>query len=332
MPQNIAATWNLIIVSQFNKNGKRVGYFLKKALKVFRSNLISGSWEKNVFHLKHDYPGEITPGRNQVKLDLVGLTLEKDSFGFVLDRYDVIRELHNSRSAKFSIQNGSFLIDLNNLVLNPTTSEELFIIEEIFIRGSYNYDHAHSCIVIDVGMNVGIASLFFASKDRVEKVYGFEPFLPTFGQAETNFRLNPRLSGKIQVAQYGLGGKEEELVVSYDYKNKGQVGIHGTSSIRSSLGKVEQQTIEIKEASTELKTIIDRHPGKLFILKLDCEGAEYAILQNLFSNDLLQKIKVIFIEWHLQGPEPLIALLGKSNFTSFYQQSSGKVGMIYASR
>jgi FkbM family methyltransferase len=40
-------------------------------------------------------------------------------------------------------------------------------------------------------------------------------------------------------------------------------------------------------------------PGDEIVLKLDCEGAEYSILDNLLDNPIaLARVKKIFIEWH----------------------------------
>ena len=72
---------------------------------------------------------------------------------------------------------------------------------------------AKNSIVIDIGMNVGIASLFFATLPHVEKVYAFEPFKAPYLRAMDNFKLNPALSAKIQAYNFGLSNKFEELDV-----------------------------------------------------------------------------------------------------------------------
>lgn len=313
--------------------GNEIKNIFKKVLKTSSSLLITGPWRKKVFYLKYDYPGEITVTGNAVNLDLVNLTLQKDSFTFILERYDIIRALHTIKSARFSIENGLFLIAMNDVVLNPTTSEELFIIAEIFLHGYYNFQCAQQTIVVDIGMNVGVCSLFFASRNDVEKIYGFEPFGPTYVQALVNFNNNHLLQEKIVPYPYGLGGEEDTLTVDYHYEFKGQMGIYGTSRVKSKVGVTEKQTIQIKDAAVELKTIVENHPGYSFVLKVDCEGAEYGIINRLAEANILSCFKIIFLEWHEQGPLSLVKTLKTFGFACFYNYSfDQKVGMIYASK
>ncbi|HEX8041793.1 MAG TPA: FkbM family methyltransferase [Chryseosolibacter sp.] len=282
--------------------------------------------------MSHDYPGEITLTREGARFDLLKTSLQLDSCAFILEGYGILRELSSLKAAKFSVSEKLFLIDMGGIVLNPTTAEELFIIHEIFVRGAYNFDLPDRCVAIDIGMNVGIASLFFASRSTVDKVFAFEPLRPTFQQAKVNFGLNKSLSDKIQAVNYGLGDQSGELTVDYDYSNKGQIGVRGTTFVRSTLQQVEKQLIVIREASLEVKRILSQHAGQVFILKVDCEGSEYPILQDLFRHGLLSRFRMVFIEWHEQGPEPLITLLRESGFVTFYQWSSSRAGMIYAAR
>jgi FkbM family methyltransferase len=260
------------------------------------------------------------------------VTLPGDSFGFFLEAYDLARELYSSGNAKYRLQAHRLLITVDELVFNLTTSEELFILHEIFVKRAYGFDFGERCVVIDVGMNVGVASLYFASFPQVDNVVGFEPFRPTLEQAKVNLGHNVNLSRKIRYENFGLGPKDETLQVSYNYSNKGQVGIHGTALVADDVTRVEKETILIKDASTVVKGIVNEFPDRAFILKLDCEGSEYGILQNLFDSRLLSVFKIVFIEWHRDGAEPLLKCLRQSGFVSFHQRTSKTVGMIYAAK
>src|SRR5260221_3132548 len=61
---------------------------------------------------------------------------------------------------------------------------------EILVRDVYETITDEEIVVIDVGMNVGTAALFFASRDNVKRVYGFEPVPSSCATAEVNFSLN----------------------------------------------------------------------------------------------------------------------------------------------
>lgn len=307
-------------------------YVVGKMIKRLKAAFLTDSWKRKAFYLYHDYPSEISINGDSVTLRLFDLTFRRDTLEFVLDSYNLIRALHLGRTAKIFIENNDLFVEIDGIRIQATTAEEIFIINEIFVVKTYAFDCFEPCIVVDVGMNVGIASLFFASLKNVEKVIGFEPFAQTIAQARLNIGRNPECQRKIELHNVGWGNGDHILEVKYDYSVKGQVGIHGTSFVKSALSNVENQSIEIRDASVIVRGILKLHNERSIIMKLDCEGSEYAIMQNLFANNLLTSFKLILIEWHQQGPDLLLALLRQSGFVSFYQQTSLNVGMIYAAR
>src|SRR5690606_10345393 len=128
------------------------------------------------------------------------------------------------------LENDVLVAHMSGLNLEVTIAEDVYILWEIYCNGSYNYQSsaAKPCVVIDIGMNVGFASLFYSLNKSVSKIYSFEPFLPTYKQALRNIERNKSLSGKIVTHQFGLGRNEENLVVNYAPHQRGRVGIYGT--------------------------------------------------------------------------------------------------------
>ena len=90
------------------------------------------------------------------------------------------------------------------------------IMNEVFIENAYNVNLPieTQVIVMDIGMNIGIVSLYFATQNWCEKVYGYEPFQDTFQQALENFKMNNKLLGKIISQNFGLLDKECSTTVS----------------------------------------------------------------------------------------------------------------------
>ena len=71
-------------------------------------------------------------------------------------------------------------------------------------------------------MNIGAVSLYFASKEWVSKVYGFEPFPDTFQQALDNFELNDiHIKRKLYPMNVALSDKEEDIEVAVNSENTG---------------------------------------------------------------------------------------------------------------
>jgi FkbM family methyltransferase len=183
-------------------------------------------------------------------------------------------------------------------------------------------------VVIDVGLNIGLTSLYLVQKKEVTAVYGFEPFRETFQQAEENFKLNPELAKKIQIFNFGLGNKNETKTLHYNPEKLGMMS--STVDRFPDAGKTE--TIEIRRASEVLQPIIEKHPESI-MLKMDCEGAERDILPELAVSGILQKIKIVIMEWHAINPEFYIRILRGNGFVCFCNHEIvGYQGIIRAVR
>src|SRR5204863_9779982 len=89
--------------------------------------------------------------------------------------------------------------------------------------------------------------------------------------------------------------------------------------------------VVLKDATGILASLFKNHPSEKIVVKIDCEGAEYEILEKLYLNGLLSRVDVLMIEWHLKGPQSICDLLIKSNFGIVSLLPYNKVaGMIYA--
>jgi len=67
------------------------------------------------------------------------------------------------------------------------------------------------------------------------------------------------------------------------------------------------------------------------ILKIDCEGSEYEILERLNDTGLLPRFDVIMIEWHIKGTAPLRKILHDNNFDILSMgEHNMNIGMMYA--
>jgi FkbM family methyltransferase len=264
----------------------------------------------------------------------IDLTLDPVRFSFIFPMYDRMVELRNSAGATFRLENEVIVSQISGLNLEITVTEDIYILWEIFCTGTYNFESRpdKSWVVVDIGMNVGFASLFYCLNKAVTKVYGFEPFLPTYRQALRNIGLNRTLSDKIVPHQFGLGSDDDSMVVDYSANQRGRVGIFGTSLIRGEVHSRTQEKIEIRKASAVLKDIIGWSGDAEYLAKIDTEGSEYGILQDLFEESLLGKFSIVIIEWHEQGPGALLKWLTQSGFDCFDINNTSTTGMIYAIR
>ena len=88
--------------------------------------------------------------------------------------------------------------------------------------------------------------------------------------------------------------------------------------------------MQIREASSEFEEIFRELNKEKVIVKMDCEGAEYEIIENLYKSGLLGKIDVLLMEWHDKGSDRLEKTLLDSGFECFSQNINSISGMIYA--
>lgn len=229
-----------------------------------------------------------------------------------------------------SHENG-FIVSFFNLNIFVESTEEFFILEEVFIRNDYKFKSSNEAVVIDIGANIGISSLYFSTLDNVKSIYSFEPVLDSFKQATYNLELNNNISKVATIKNIGLGKEVREETFIYNKKTKGNTGVRGLLSSTMSVNPDnENRLVYIKNASIELKPILKTHPNNAIVIKMDCEGGEYEIMNDLDNSGLLKDIDIMMLEWHDRGASEIEEILIKNNFTIFSRTLSDNAGLIHA--
>lgn len=250
--------------------------------------------------------------------------------------YSVLSNIYVDSSGKINIEKGQITVTVG--------SEDEFVntIDTIMYE-CYKY---HLCssrkqVVFDVGMNIGDATLYFAVKPEVEAVYGFEPFKKTFDNALRNInRLD--VAKTIKVYNIGLSGRE--YVERLPYSSEMSCGQSTLSNINNQAismyqdwhllnnGNMQYEQIEVKKSSDCIKGIMDNYSDVDYVLKLDCEGEEYSIFEDLSENGLIQQFSLIMLEWHYKSDKKLVEILKENKFSYISTQKSVNpdLGLIYA--
>lgn len=248
----------------------------------------------------------------------------------LLEYHHAVRIVEQLKGVFFYDKDGNLKVKFGQTELYINEGEELFIISEVFLNGSYNLLFPNpGTVVVDIGMNVGFSSIFFSAQNNVEKIYAFELFPATHEKGLRNIALNPT-GKKIQAFAYGLGKENKEMVLPYSTKVKGRMGINGLPG-DTKFEDVVMQTVQVKKASDELKRIANESTGKDIVCKIDCEGAEYEIFDDLYSNGAVDKAQAYMIEWHYKKPDSIIKALQENRFTVFYLTfPADNAGALYA--
>lgn len=263
----------------------------------------------------------------------VNVCLPSIGFDFIFQSnvFELFLKLPHALGGFYSVDHGRLFLKFSDLTIEITSQSELYIINEIFVGLCYGF--ALPCDdpirVIDIGMNVGIASLFFAGLSHVKEVHGFEPFPKAFQQAQVNFRNNALRAEKIKSSNVGLGATNEVLSALYDGSNN---GINSTFGTRMRNHQGESVEVNIRPAREILNGFLGTYANENFVLKIDAEGSEYPIFDSLFQDRLSDRVKVIMVEWHYRGSGRLERILLANDFSLTSIRLNSNCGLIYAFR
>jgi FkbM family methyltransferase len=256
---------------------------------------------------------------------------------FLLNRLDLAFNLYNSLNANFwTDENEKINVQILDLSFYINSWEELFILNEIFLNGVYNLEVSYDFIFLDIGMNVAFTSLFIANKPNNLCTFSYEPFNGTYRSAIQNIQRNDKIAKKINVFNFGISNKNEEVQVSYLKEMKGSVGLGGIPErvLNKELRKqIILEKIFVKSIDEIISEIRKSYPNQKIIAKIDCEGSEYEIFECLNRSNSMKELSIIMLEWHSKGPGELTDSLMKNGFSCFSFGTFNKdVGMIYAQK
>lgn len=288
--------------------------------RLFKGKKILGLEELDQIDYDRIYICTSYTAGNRIFQNLMNYNVDITKIRF-LNRIDVLQE-EGGWTYKAD-DDKSLISKIGNIRVRERYLTDFDVVTEVFVNNVYHMNILQNhAVVIDVGMNVGIVSLYFAGKEWVDEVYGFEPFPDTFEQALENFALNDdSIRSKIHPVNIALTDKEEEMEIAVATENTGWRSI----DTESSEGRKEK--INCRTAAGEIGKIIEKNQDKKIILKVDTEGGEFTIFRSLKEADLLRHIEAVVLEYH-RNPKEIMDLLEAYHFKYFV--TGQKIGMIYA--
>jgi FkbM family methyltransferase len=163
----------------------------------------------------------------------------------------------------------------------------LYTVGEVFVDKIYRIGAKlrESPVVVDLGANIGIYSLYAAHTYRNASVYSVEPDEINFAQLQANIAANG-LEGKVHAIRAAVAPEDGELTFY----------LHPTSSAAHSLVKKSPDFVKI--TALTLNSVFENFRiDRCDILKMDIEGAEYEVLFQC-NPDLLKRVDHLFVEYH----------------------------------
>lgn len=158
---------------------------------------------------------------------------------------------------------------------------------------SYNFENINfkeGDIVVDIGGNVGMISIFLAKLYPFLKIYAFEPVRENYENFIKNIKLNNIPDGTIIVENKAVTKDGRTINMNINITNKGGSAI---SEIPAKHYYYQENNNGIN--SITLEEIFKKYQiNKLKLLKIDCEDSEYEILYHT-DESILKRIE------HLRG-------------------------------
>jgi FkbM family methyltransferase len=195
----------------------------------------------------------------------------------------------NSRILAFSIFDAArkpVLVYVRDNGVGTTTVAEFFSPDSEIM--STKLPSLHPKVIYDLGANVGVSSLFFASLYPQATVYGFEPLPENFEVCLLNYR---GIRNSSQVFPWAVGSKSG--LATFDCKNDSRGGRLESTHQDPNLETVAQIQVKIISV-TDLIEKEGLPPPDL--LKIDVEGAEYDVLEGLAG--YADSVRSIYLETH----------------------------------
>lgn len=163
---------------------------------------------------------------------------------------------------------------------------------EIFLEQIYSIKLENSKpFIIDVGSHIGLSIIYFKSIYPQSTILGFEPNPISFVILNENLNQNG-LMNNVVLHNIGLSNIIGSTKLYID--NSNDLWNSNSSLVKGSwTGKEKLASIDIRV--NKLSTFIER---KVDLLKIDVEGSELKILEDLDNSKKFELINNLLIEYH----------------------------------
>jgi FkbM family methyltransferase len=157
--------------------------------------------------------------------------------------------------------------------------ETIFAYRDYFFRAGTSKP-----MILDCGSNIGLSVLYFKREYPESRVIAFEPDPATFKRLEQN------------VAAHGL--RDVRLHNRAVYSAAGPIDFHYDPAAPGSLSMSVRGEWMPAAQKVEAVTLSSFIEGEVDFLKLDVEGAEMAVLEEVARSGKLRHIREMAVEYH----------------------------------
>lgn len=156
----------------------------------------------------------------------------------------------------------------------------LRLYRQTVLDGIYNLELGPEPMILDCGSNIGMTMLAFKSRYPAARITAFEPNPLAFTLLERNVVDNGLRD--VRLLPYAVGRRHEKITISVDDAMPLAAGMYSRG----------------RKVEVEMQTLSSYITGPVDLLKLDVEGAEGDVLDELSISGALLHVKWIVMEYH----------------------------------
>ena len=217
--------------------------------------------------------------------------------------YIAAREFRNplsviSRRLKFTKRYPFEIVTTSGLKFIAQSYHDLVTLWIVFCRSEYCVrDDAK--IIVDLGANIGVFSIWAAHKNSQATIWAVEPFPRCVQQLNGNISAN-QLSDRITVIAKAVSTYWGEGAMNTFGPTQSN-GLH-PEGVQVNVDMVVVPTIPFNDL---IKFVVSHAKQKIDFLKIDVEGGEHSFLLN-GNCDQLEHVNSIGMEYHPNGQKELL--------------------------
>jgi FkbM family methyltransferase len=164
-------------------------------------------------------------------------------------------------------------------------SDALFLLHEIFVNGTYSFATPNPAPrILDCGANIGMATLFFKALYPAASITAVEPAPETFERLQLNVASNHFRD--VTLINAALAEREGSMVMHDHHCEPG-------SLIATTMGSAIGATRSVPAIT--LSSLLERSAD---FVKLDIEGAEYAVMREVVASGRTRQVRQLVLEFH----------------------------------
>ena len=189
----------------------------------------------------------------------------------------------------------------------PERAHFFSMLSDIFFRSVYRLPPGEIRTIIDAGSNIGLSALYFRWRAPEAHIICFEPNPEAFALLQRNIEGNA-MKG-VELHQLALGSEEGTTTLFLGNT------LTADNSATTMRGDAKGRSVEVKQ-----RKLSDFLSGPVDFLKMDIEGAEGDVLEELERAGKLSLIKRMAIEFHIYeagGGYPMgkfLSILDRNDF------------------